>query len=158
MHRKCKVITANFKIKEHCDAFASLIDEYRRGTTGDGIGHNENSASRLISGIKNHPSARVYFAVFNGLIVGCATCFVGFSTFQSKKLINIHDLIITKEFRKRGFAQSLLEHIESKGQVGNYCKITLEVRSDNDDALNLYSKFGFGPGKHLMYFLTKSLR
>jgi ribosomal protein S18 acetylase RimI-like enzyme len=158
MEKQCTVIIADFAKKKHRDAFTSLIDEYRRGATGDGVGLERHAAARLISGVKNHPAARVYFAVCEGRIVGCATCFVGFSTFQSKRLMNIHDLIVTRDFRRQGIARNILEQIESDAKIRDYCKITLEVRSDNDDALHLYSNAGFGPGKHLMYFLTKSIR
>ncbi len=158
MKERFKIIIANFKDKGHRDAFISLIDEYRRGPTGDGKALEKGAAARLLKGIENHPSSRVYFAVFKGRVAGCATCFIGFSTFHAKQLINIHDLIVTKGFRKKGAASSLLKHIEREAKRMDLCKITLEVRSDNRPALNLYCESGFGPGNQIMYFLTKSVR
>jgi len=158
MKERFKIITADFNKKEHCDAFVALIDEYRREPMGDGKGIKNKIAVRLLKGIKKHTLSRVYFAVSEGRIAGCATCFIGFSTFHAKQLINIHDLIVTKDFRRKGAARSLIKYIEREAKKNEFCRITLEVRSDNKPALNLYCETGFGPGKQLMYFLTKSVR
>jgi len=40
----------------------------------------------------------------------------------------------------------------------DYCKITLEVREDNEAALALYRKMGFTECEPNMYFWTKTLK
>jgi ribosomal protein S18 acetylase RimI-like enzyme len=153
-----KIIKADFKQEEHRKAFVSLIDEYVRGDTGSGKPLTEEVKKKLVPGIRKHKTACVYFAVYDKAIVGLATCFTGYSTFSAAGLINIHDLIITKEYRRRGMAAALLEHIADEAKAKRFCKVTLEVRGDNTAAIDLYAQQGFSPGPHTMYFLTKNLK
>jgi ribosomal protein S18 acetylase RimI-like enzyme len=55
-----------------------------------------------------------------------------------------------------------LERVEARGRELGCCKLTLEVREDNDRAQRLYRKCGFGdrPGEHgrvRNWFLQKRL-
>jgi ribosomal protein S18 acetylase RimI-like enzyme len=84
-----------------------------------------------------------------------ATCFINFSTFKAKPFINIHDVVIDKQHRGKGFGKNLLNKIESIAIERNYCKITLEVREDNYTAQSLYYDLGFKEGMPEMYFWTK---
>jgi ribosomal protein S18 acetylase RimI-like enzyme len=79
--------------------------------------------------------------------VGIATCFIGFSTFAARPLINIHDLHVTKEHQRRGVAPSLLAAVEKEARDRGCCKLTLEVQENNRPALALYERFGFA-GAH----------
>lgn len=157
MNTPCRIITARLTTKQHRAAVVALVDEYRRGPFGDGIGLDSDDAARLVRGLRSHPGARVYLALVDGAVVGCATCFTGFSTFAARALLNIHDLIVTRRFRRRGIARALVRRIAADAAARGYCKVTLEVRSDNEPALALYADEGFGPGRHLMYFLTKAI-
>jgi ribosomal protein S18 acetylase RimI-like enzyme len=153
-----KIIKADFTQDEHRKAFVRLIDEYARGDTGNGKPLSDAIKKNLVPGIRQHKTARVYFAVYDTKIVGLATCFTGYSTFSAAGLINIHDLIITKEYRRRGMAAAILEYIADEAKAKRYCKVTLEVRGDNTAAIDLYAQQGFSPGPHTMYFLTKNLK
>lgn len=157
MNTTCRIITARFTCKQHRAAVAALIDEYRRGPFGDGIGLDSDDAARLIRGLRSHPGARVYLALRDGDAAGCAVCFTGFSTFAARPLLNIHDLIVTRRYRRMGIARALIRWIASDAAARGFCKLTLEVRSDNEPALSLYADEGFGPGRHLTYFLTKAI-
>ena len=112
---------------------------------------------RLVDGLANHPASFVLFVLVDNQIIGLATCFVNFSTFKVRPSINIHDLIIDKDFRGKGFGKSLLQHIESIAKERKYCKITLEVREDNFAAKALYTELGFKDGIPMMHFWTKEL-
>lgn len=112
---------------------------------------------RLIDGLANHPSCFVLFARVDEQIVGLATCFINFSTFKAKSYINIHDLIIQNDFRRKGLGKRLLQQIESIAKKRKYCKITLEVREDNTAAQYLYTELGFKDAEPKMHFWTKEL-
>jgi ribosomal protein S18 acetylase RimI-like enzyme len=95
-------------------------------------------------------------------VVAVAVCFVGFSTFVARPLINIHDLAVLPEYRGQGIGRLLLQQVEAKGHELGCCKLTLEVREDNHRAQRLYQRFGFGgisnedgPVRH--WFLQKRL-
>ncbi len=76
--------------------------------------------------------------------VGAAICFVGFSTFAARPVLNIHDLAVLPELRGAGIGTSLLEAASARARELDCCKLTLEVRKDNEGALALYRRFGFG--------------
>ena len=65
------------------------------------------------------------------------TCFIGFATFAARSLINIHDLHVTADHRRRGIGREL-----------ECCKLTLEVQENNRPALSLYGSFGFVGGQY----------
>ena len=46
--------------------------------------------------------------------VGAAVCFIGFSTFAAKPLINIHDFVVLPAARGKGVGRRLLEAVEKK--------------------------------------------
>ena len=97
------------------------------------------------------------FAVVDGDYCGMAVCFHGYSTFNAKKLINIHDIIVSKKHRNKGIGRSMLEFIINKGKNTGCCKVTLEVRIDNDNAKHLYASLGFKDSDPPMLFWNKRL-
>lgn len=105
---------------------------------------------RLISGLRQHPTSLVFLAFDAATPVGVAVCFLGFSTFAARPLINIHDLAVLPDYRGQGIGSLLLERVEAKGRELGCCKLTLEVRADNHRAQRLYQRFGFGgvPSEH----------
>ena len=71
------------------------------------------------------------------------TAFEGFSTFNCKPLLNIHDVAVLKEYRGKGVSRSLFNEIETIAKQSNCCKLTLEVLEGNIPAKKAYEKFGF---------------
>ena len=85
---------------------------------------------------------------------------MGFSTFYARPLLNIHDLAVHRDYRGQGVGRALIAAIEEKARKLNCCKLTLEVRQDNDIAWGLYRNVGFGnegTGGGQMAFMTKPL-
>jgi len=85
----------------------------------------------------------VFLAWHSATPVGIAVCFVGFSTFLARPLINIHDLAVIPVYRRHGVGRLLLEQVAAKGKALGCCKLTLEVRADNHSAQRLYEAVGF---------------
>ena len=85
----------------------------------------------------------VFLAYHDGVPVGFSICFLGFSTFLARPLLNIHDIFVDLPVRGRGIGAMLLERIEASARELNCCRITLEVREDNRVARGLYRKVGF---------------
>ena len=85
-----------------------------------------------------------------GHAVGIAVCFVGFSTFRARRLLNLHDLAVVPEARGRGVGRRLLAAVEARARELSCCKLTLEVKEGNARARSLYASAGFGdfaPGR-----------
>jgi ribosomal protein S18 acetylase RimI-like enzyme len=139
-----------------------LVNAYARDPMGDGRDLPAAVRNRLISGLQQHPTSLVFLAFDEATPVGVAVCFVGFSTFAARPLINIHDLAVLPDYRGQGIGRLLLERVEAKGRDLGCCKLTLEVREDNHRAQQLYQKFGFGDmpselGSVRNWFLQKGL-
>ena len=138
------VIVADLNDYQHQTAIVQLINAYARDPMGDGQDLPAAVRDRLIPGLQQHPTALVLLAFDDAIPVGIAVCFVGFSTFVARPLINIHDLAVIPEYRGRGIGRLLLQGVEAKGHELGCCKLTLEVREDNHRAQHLYHRFGFG--------------
>lgn len=152
-----EIIEGDLSDVNHQQALIELTTAYMNDEMGEGRALTATLKTQLISGLIAHPAVLLFFAEYYGKLIGLATCFIGFSTFHAKKLINIHDLIVLPEYRHKGVAKKILLFLEEKAKLMGCCKLTLEVRTDNTKALGLYKKFGFSGGKHLMYFWTKML-
>ena len=55
----------------------------------------------------------------------------------------LDNIYVLKEYRNRGIASSLMEFMINEGKKKKIINITLEVREDNTNAINLYKKYGF---------------
>ena len=55
----------------------------------------------------------------------------------------IHDVVVSEEFRRRGLGRKLVNHMLRTGRHEGICDFTLEVRSRNVAAIRLYEEFGF---------------
>jgi ribosomal protein S18 acetylase RimI-like enzyme len=156
------VIEADLNDARHQTAILQLVNAYARDPMGDGRDLPSAVQERLIPGLRQQPTSLVFLA-FDALTpVGVAVCFLGFSTFAARPLINIHDLAVLPDYRGQGIGRLLLERVEAKGHELECCKLTLEVREDNHRAQGLYQQFGFGdapdgPGPVRHWFLQKRL-
>lgn len=143
----------------HAEAVRRLLDEYARLPIAQGAPLAASVLRELVPGLRKHPGALVFLAWIEGRAAGVAVCFVGFSTFLARPLINIHDLAVTADCRGRGVGQRLLEAVEAKARDLGCGKVTLEVHEDNVSALRLYRRLGFGGGVEdpATLFLSKKL-
>jgi ribosomal protein S18 acetylase RimI-like enzyme len=125
------------------DAVESLIDAYARDPRGGGQPLSPEARARLVPGLRAHPAARVWLAFDGEQPVGVCVAFIGFSTFQGRPLLNLHDVAVLPSHRGRGVGRALLEAAQAHARQLGCCKLTLEVQQDNDPALRLYARFGF---------------
>ena len=122
----------------------------------------KNVLDNLIPELKKLNNHLIILANKNNNYIGMAICFIGFSTFYAKPLINIHDLTVLQEFRKQGVGTNLIKEIEYKAKELNCCKITLEVQEYNKQALTIYENLGFrkngyNPEEGNALFLMKTI-
>ena len=96
----------------------------------------------LIPALQQQVNCRLFLAEVPQSIVGMALCFVGFSTFKAKPLLNIHDLAVHPDFQARGIGSQLLDSTIAFAKHHNYCAVTLEVQASNA-ARRLYARHGF---------------
>jgi ribosomal protein S18 acetylase RimI-like enzyme len=138
-----EVVEADLSRPDHQDAIVSLVDAYARDPMGGGAPLSAEVRQRLIPGLRAHPTTLAFLAYLEGRPVGVAVCFLGFSTFAAKPLVNVHDLGVLPECRGRGVGRLLLEAVERRARAMGCCKLTLEVLENNRRARGLYETFGF---------------
>lgn len=151
------VVKCDLKKEAHREAVINLLNEYMKDPMGGGKSMPEDIKERLTDELAAHPAHFILFACAGDQYIGIAACFIGFSTFQAKKLVNVHDLAVLPAFRNRGVGRLLLRGIEDEARRLDCCKITLEVRKDNLHAQALYQNEGFLDGEPPMFFWTKPL-
>ena len=142
------IIEADYDNARHAADLVAMLDSYARDPMGGGKPMAEEIKQRLIPMLKAHPTSFTLLAyqgdpAHGGEPVGIANCFVGYSTFAAKPLVNIHDLAVVSNARRMGVGRKLLDAVKAKMIELGCCKITLEVRDDNPAAQALYQAYGF---------------
>lgn len=160
--REIRVVEADLENEKHQDAVVHLVNAYARDPMGNGRDLPEDVRRALIPGLRQHPTTLILLAFHGEEPVGIAVCFLGFSTFAARPLINVHDLAVLPAYRSRGVGRRLLEQVEIEAHALGCCKITLEVKDDNHRAQNLYRALGFELGAPdgpvgRMWFVQKRL-
>jgi ribosomal protein S18 acetylase RimI-like enzyme len=154
---------ANLDDAADARVMVELLDAYAAGPSGGGASLTEDVKRRLAPAMREQPGALVLLAFVEGAPAGVVTCFPGFSTFYARPLLNVHDLAVLEPFRRRGIGRALLGAVEEHALARGYCKLTLEVRQDNEGARRLYDEYGFrdlelGGATHKTLFLSKPLK
>lgn len=137
-------------------AYLDQLDSYARDPMGAGRPLQPEVRERLATDLPRHPTVMGLIAAHGDRNVGFATCFLAYSTFQARPIMNIHDIAVDPARRGQGVAQALLSAIEIQAVELGCCRISLEVRADNARARRLYDRRGFVPGSCEL-FLEKSL-
>lgn len=135
----------DFRVADDVDRFVAMLDAYARDPMGADSPLPADVAHRLRRDLAVHPTVHALLAEAAGDPVGFATCFVGYSTFLARPLLNIHDIAVVPAWRGRGVARRLLDAIAGHARALGCCRLTLEVRSDNAAARSLYRRAGFVP-------------
>ncbi len=141
--RSLAVVLADLSNPEHQQAIIALTEAYARDPMGKGGSLGPDVLGELIPGLRRHPATLVFLAYIGSMPVGIATCFLGFSTFAAKPLINVHDLAVLPPYRGRGVSRELLAAVERAGRQRGCAKLTLEVNVNNTRAKGIYESCGF---------------
>ncbi len=143
---RTEIVEADLTRRDHQEAVKALIAAYANDPMGNGGPLPRDVMDRLIPGLQLHPTTLILLAYVDGQAAGIATCFVGFSTFYARPLVNIHDLAILPAFREQGTGRQLLEGVLHKARELGCCKVTLEVHEGNSRAKQIYEAAGFAEG------------
>ena len=130
---------------EDAAALIALLDHYAQDPMGGGSGLVAEVRATLIDRLRTVPHYLGGLACLNGEPVGLINCFIGFSTFAARPLLNVHDLIVREGHRGAGIGQALLGWAEETARQRGCCKLTLEVLSGNARAMATYERAGFRP-------------
>ena len=147
---------------QHQDAVLKLTNAYARDPMGNGKPLSEAVRRDLIPGLRQHPTTVIFLAYQGNNAIGIANCFIGFSTFAARPLINISDLAVLPDYREQHIGRRLLEAVERKAREIGCCKLTIEVQENNHRARHVYDTVGFSQSVYVeeaggAIFLSKPL-
>lgn len=145
MNRNLVVTPVDLGNAAHAGAVLELLDHYAADPMGGGQGLDAATRVNLIPALKTVPHYHGALAMLDGSAVGLINCFTAFSTFAARPLLNIHDVVVHADWRRRGIGQALLAFAESRARELDCCKVTLEVLTGNRSALASYAQAGFAP-------------
>ncbi|MGI1679308.1 MAG: GNAT family N-acetyltransferase [Cellvibrionaceae bacterium] len=138
------LIQADYHNQQHADDIGYLMNCYAR----DPMGGNAALPKEIIDNIAKELGKRDYaytvLCYVDDKPAGLINCFEAFSTFACKPLVNIHDVIVVKEFRGQQISIKMLSKAEEIAKERGCCKMTMEVLQGNEVAKSAYQKFGFG--------------
>jgi ribosomal protein S18 acetylase RimI-like enzyme len=140
---KVEVVKASYLNEQHKHDIPMLLNEYSLDPMGGGQALSEDVKVNLVNELSKLPHAFTVIAYIDNQPAGLINCFEGFSTFSCKPLINVHDVIVLKQYRGNNISQVMLKEVEKIARAKGCCKITLEVLSKNELATLAYNKFGF---------------
>ncbi len=157
-----QILEAEYKNEEHRAAIPFLLNEYAKDLLGFRKELDSTVLENLVPGLKKVSNVIVLLAKTDEKFVGMTICFLGFSTFRARPLLNIHDFLVLKEYRNHSIGKKLLQEVESIAKRMRCCKITLEVQEKNTSARKLYNSFDFKDSfldieAGTQLFLTKEL-
>ncbi|MFV8783548.1 GNAT family N-acetyltransferase [Microbulbifer sp. SA54] len=123
----------------------ALLDEYSRDPYGGSEPLPEVCHRELPARLAAFPGAFSVLAYRGEQPVGLVNCFMGFSTFSCKPLVNVHDVVVSEAARGAGLCTAMMEKVAEVARERGCCKITLEVLEKNLPARAAYRKCGFKP-------------
>jgi GNAT superfamily N-acetyltransferase len=143
-----EIVEADLGDPTHQRAVVALTAAYAEDVMGNGRPLATEILDRLIPALREHPTTMILLAYVAGRAVGIATCFLGFSTFAARPLVNIHDLAVLPAHRAQGVGRALLRAVEEHARLRGCAKVTLEVQENNRRARHVYESAGFAQAHH----------
>ena len=140
---------------EDCDTIHSFISEL-----ADYLGLKEKvqatPADIRRDGFGSNPKFHAILAHDAGKTLGVAIYFFTYSSWAGRKVLNLHDIIVSNSSRRSGVGRHLLNYLANEAKKNDCARIDLEVRSYNE-ARNFYEKLGFiQDHSNLIYELNKA--
>ncbi len=134
-------------LNDHAQAadFICLMSQYALDPMGGGKDLSAQIKADLPAALAARDHCVSFIAHVDGKPAGLLTCMEGFSTFACQPLLNIHDVIVSAEYRGRNIADELLEAAQQEAIARGCVKLTLEVLSGNEPARKVYARNGFAP-------------
>jgi ribosomal protein S18 acetylase RimI-like enzyme len=140
---KIDVFTLNYRDAQQAQDMLFLLESYALDPMGGATPLSQTVKHNLATELAKLPHAFSVICYVEDKPAGLVNCFEAFSTFKCKPLINIHDVVVSAEYRGLGISQKMLQHVENIAIQKGCCKVTLEVLEGNHVAKNAYLKFDF---------------
>ena len=137
------VTLADYHDAVHAQLVVDLLNAYATDPMGGATPLPDDVRERLVPAMAATPGAFSVLCFVDDEPAGLVNCFMGFSTFKAKPLVNIHDVVVVPGHRGKGLTRQMLNEVERVARERGCCKLTLEVLTGNDVAQRAYESFGF---------------
>lgn len=138
-----KQVRIDYYNEKHAEDLMFLMNAYASDIMGGGAELSDYTQQHLILNLQEQAGVFSVVCYIDNQAAGLVNCVKGFSTFNAKPLINIHDVIVLAKYRGQGIAQKMFTEVEAIAKELGCCKLTLEVLEGNDSAKRAYQKIGF---------------
>jgi ribosomal protein S18 acetylase RimI-like enzyme len=138
-----EIVRVDLTQADHGSAVLRLLDEYALDPMGGGLPLSNFVQANLVVALGDRSDFHGVLAFVDGQPAGLINCFEGFSTFAAQPLLNIHDVVVSKEYRGRGLFKKMYLEVEAIALDLGACKLTLEVLEGNTVAQSAYRSVGF---------------
>lgn len=140
-----EMVLVDYRDQKQAADLLALLNEYARDPCGGGEPLPEICWRELIDRLAAFPGAFSIIAYRGDTPLGLTNCFMGFSTFLCKPLVNIHDVVVSEAARGQGVCTLMMEKVVQEARERDCAKITMEVLEKNHPARAAYRKCGFKP-------------
>lgn len=138
-----EMVLVDHNNQAHQQDFIMLLEAYALDPMGGGEPLSPKVKANLSKTLAHKTNVFSFICYVDHSPAGLINCVEGFSTFNCQPLVNIHDVVVLKEYRQQGIAQHLFEQVEQTAIEMGCCKVTLEVLQGNIAAQKAYEKFGY---------------
>lgn len=138
-----EIVQADYLNSRHAQDLGYLLNHYARDPMGGNAALPGEITENLARELHKRPYAFSVLCYVNDEPAGMVNCFESFSTFAGKPLVNIHDVVVVKQFRGQKLAERMLEKVEEIARERGCCKLTMEVLEGNLPAKRVYQRMGF---------------
>ncbi|MCW8834587.1 MAG: GNAT family N-acetyltransferase [Colwellia sp.] len=138
-----KLVIADYNNLQHARDLLMLLNAYALDPMGGGEALSEHVQKNLVATLAKRNDVFTILCYVDDQPAGIINCVEGFSTFNCKPLINIHDCGVLAKYRGMGISLKMIAKVEALAIERGCCKLTLEVLQGNTIAQNAYKKFGF---------------
>ena len=154
---------ADLNLQKDADAIVTLLSEYAEHEMGGGEALSGFTMANLVSELRKRDHYVAFLAYVDDVPAGLVNCFEVFSTFQCRPVLNIHDVVVSANFRGQKLSKDLFAVVEKHASERGCSKVTLEVLEGNVIAKQAYESLGYAGyqldpkmGKALFYEKTLS--
>lgn len=102
-----EVTEVDFTDVEHTGHFMALMKEYALDEMGIEEELPKRTRKCLVNELQNLSSATSFLAYLDSNPVGLVTGFISFSTFDARKVMNVHDLFVKRASRGKRIGDKL---------------------------------------------------
>lgn len=140
---KIDLIRANYNNEQQAKDLVMLLNAYALDEMGGAEALSCEVQENLVATMAKRSDVFTVLCYVDEEPAGIINCVEGFSTFNCKPLLNIHDCGVLTKFRGLGISLQLFGEAEKIALERGCCKLTLEVLQGNTIAQNAYKKLGY---------------